>query len=541
MTLLHVENLRICFHTRNGTTVAVDDMNFSLAAGKVLGIVGESASGKSVACYSLMGLIPSPPGKVESGRALFAGDDLLRLNEKSLRRIRGQRISMIFQDPMTALNPYMRILDQLIEPLVVHSHMSAKEAKIKAIAALEEVGIHDAETRINDYPHQFSGGMRQRVMIAMALISDPELLIADEPTTALDVTVQGQILRLIKQLQQTRNLAVIFITHDLGVAAMMADDILVMQKGRVVEQGTAEQVVFHHSHPYTKKLFGAVLTTAKPLPSALRVTEPPFLQVNHLHTGFAVRAGHIFRRVTQFVKGVDDISLTIHQGEILGLVGESGSGKSTLGRSIMRLVDSQSGEILLQGKDLRRLAGNALKAERRYFQMIFQDPYASLNPRMTVFDTLAEPLLLHGIADNTTVLEQVNQLMDDVGLERRFIRKYPHEFSGGQRQRIAIARALASRPRLIIADEPVSALDVTIRAQILELLLTLTQKHGLTMLFISHDMSVVRYLCDRVVVMHKGKIVEEGETETLFNTPQHPYTRNLLSAIPTLTVNSASR
>ena len=539
MALLQVENLQVCFHIRHGTTVAVEDMSFSLAAGKVLGIVGESGSGKSVACYSLLGLIPSPPGKIENGTALFAGDDLLSMNEASLRRIRGHRISMIFQDPMTALNPYMRILDQLTEPLIVHRHMSLKEAEAKAIAALEEVGIRDAAVRIKDYPHQFSGGMRQRVMIAMALISDPELLIADEPTTALDVTVQQQILMLIKQLQKTRDLAVIFITHDLGVAAMMADDILVMQKGKVVEQGTRDQIVFQHQHPYTRKLFGAVLTTAKPIAGAAAKTEPPLLQIKHLHTGFESRTGSFFGR-RKFVKGIDDISLTIHRGEILGLVGESGSGKSTLGRSIMRLIESQSGEILLQGKDLRTLAKDELKNQRRHLQMIFQDPYASLNPRMTVFDTLAEPMLLHGLADKATVVEQVNQLMDDVGLERRFIRKYPHEFSGGQRQRIAIARALALKPRLIIADEPVSALDVTIRAQILELLLTLTQKHGLTMLFISHDMSVVRFLCDRVVVMHKGRIVEEGETEALFSTPQHPYTRSLLSAIPHIQANSVS-
>src|SRR5690606_31637387 len=291
MALLQVENLQVCFHTRHGTTVAVEDMSFSLAAGKVLGIVGESGSGKSVACYSLLGLIPSPPGKIENGTALFAGDDLLSMNEASLRRIRGHRISMIFQDPMTALNPYMRILDQLTEPLIVHRHMSLKEAEAKAIAALEEVGIRDAAVRIKDYPHQFSGGMRQRVMIAMALISDPELLIADEPTTALDVTVQQQILMLIKQLQKTRDLAVIFITHDLGVAAMMADDILVMQKGKVVEQGTRDQIVFQHQHPYTRKLFGAVLTTAKPIAGAAAKTEPPLLQIKHLHTGFESRTG----------------------------------------------------------------------------------------------------------------------------------------------------------------------------------------------------------------------------------------------------------
>jgi oligopeptide transport system ATP-binding protein len=532
MALLSVSNLRVCFHSRDGVTVAVDDMNFSLEAGKVLGIVGESGSGKSVACYSLLGLIPSPPGKVENGVAYFAGQDLLRMGEKDLRKIRGAGISMIFQDPMTALNPYMRVIDQLIEPLAQHRGITGKAARTKAIASLEEVGIRDAAQRIDDYPHQFSGGMRQRVMIAMALISEPQLLIADEPTTALDVTVQAQILSLIKELQRTRHLAVIFITHDLGVAASMADHILVMQKGRVVEQGAVEDIVHHHTHPYTKKLFNAVLTTAKPVPSAAQQTQPPFLQINHLHTGFAVRAGSFLRRTVQYLKGVDDVSLTIQQGEILGLVGESGSGKSTLGRSIMRLIDSQSGEILLQGKDLRRIEGKVLKNERRHFQMIFQDPYASLNPRMTVFDTLAEPLLLHGAATQKNLLEKVNELMDDVGLERRFIRKYPHEFSGGQRQRIAIARALALKPKLIIADEPVSALDVTIRAQILELLLNLTQKHGLTMLFISHDMSVVRYLCDRVIVMHKGKIVEEGDTEALFAAPRHGYTQALLAAIP---------
>lgn len=531
--LLQVENLRVVFNTRDGQTVAVEDLSFSLQSGQVLGIVGESGSGKSVACYSLLGLVPSPPGKVEAGRALFHGDDLLRMSEAQLRAVRGNKIAMIFQDPMTCLNPYMRIADQLIEVLREHSSISKKEARSKAIAALDEVGIRDAATRIDDYPHQFSGGMRQRVMIAMALLAEPELLIADEPTTALDVTVQAQILALIKNLQRTRQLAVIFITHDLGVAAQMADHIVVMEKGRMVEQGLTQEIFAAPREAYTQKLLAAVLTSTK-TPNAALAQAEPLLQVSNLNTWFVQMAGIVFRKVISQVKGVDNISLSIRTGEILGVVGESGSGKSTLGRSIIRLVEPQSGEVLFAGQNLLALDPLQLKQLRPQVQMIFQDPYASLNPRMTVFDTLAEPLLLHGIATKSTLLEQVNHLMDDVGLDRRFIRKYPHEFSGGQRQRIAIARALASKPRLIIADEPVSALDVTIRAQILALLLELTQKHKLTMLFISHDMSVVRYLCDRVVVMQKGQIIEQGETEELFNQPKAEYTRQLLAAIPRL-------
>jgi len=532
--MLSVKNLRVVFNTRNGTTVAVDDLSFELNAGEVVAIVGESGSGKSVACYSLLGLIPMPPGRIEGGAAEFYGKDLLPMSEPELRCVRGNKIAMIFQDPMTSLNPYMRVADQLIETIRQHKSMSKQDAHQKAIQALLEVGIRDAEARINDYPHQFSGGMRQRVMIAMALIAEPELLIADEPTTALDVTVQAQILALIKNLQVTRKLAVIFITHDLGVAAQMADHVLVMEKGILVEQGTTENIFKHPQHAYTRKLLSAVLTTTKPTPSLAQHTEPPFLHIAHLNTWFTQYGGAFIKRVVSRIKGVDDISLTIQRGEIVGIVGESGSGKSTLGRSIMRLVDTQSGEILLEGKNLLALSETDLKKSRRDFQMIFQDPYASLNPRMTVFDTLAEPLLVHGLATPQTVVEQVNELMDDVGLDRRFIRKYPHEFSGGQRQRIAIARAVALKPKLIIADEPVSALDVTIRAQILTLLLQLTQKHQLTMLFISHDMSVVRYLCDRVLVMQKGKLVEQGATEDLFTNPKEAYTQQLLAAIPKL-------
>lgn len=532
--LLSVENLRVVFNTRNGQTVAVDNLNFSLEAGKVLGIVGESGSGKSVACYALMGLIPSPPGKIESGSALFHGADLLKASEAELRHVRGNKIAMIFQDPMTSLNPYMRVADQLIEVLLQHKKISKKEAREKSVASLKEVGIQDAERRIDEYPHQFSGGMRQRVMIAMALLAEPEILIADEPTTALDVTVQAQILALIKGLQKSHNLAVIFITHDLGVAAQMADDVLVMKKGKLIEQGTAEAIFKNPTQEYTKELLSAVLTTAKQVASAANLNEQPLLNVKNIQVGYPSQTGSIFKRIKQFARGVDDVSISIQRGEILGLVGESGSGKSTLGRSIIRLVDAQSGEIVFNGKNLLDLPSANLKEMRRDIQMIFQDPYASLNPRMTVFDTLAEPLLVHGVATKKNVLDCVNELMDEVGLDRNFIRKYPHEFSGGQRQRIAIARAIALKPKLIIADEPVSALDVTIRAQILALLLKLTQKHNLTMLFISHDMSVVRYLCDRVVVMQKGKLVEEGETEQLFSAPQQDYTKQLLAAIPRL-------
>jgi ABC-type microcin C transport system duplicated ATPase subunit YejF len=532
--LLNVENLRVVFNTRNGQTLAVENLSFSLDAGEVLGIVGESGSGKSVACYSLLGLIPMPPGKVESGRALFHGQDLLQMSETQLRQVRGNKIAMIFQDPMTCLNPNMRIADQLTEVLLQHKGVTKQQALQRAILALEEVGIRDANKRIHEYPHQFSGGMRQRVMIAMALLAEPELLIADEPTTALDVTVQAQILALIKQLQQTRKLAVIFITHDLGVAAQMADRVLVMEKGRLVEQGSAVELFKNPTQEYTRKLLAAVLTTAKPLPSMVQENEPPLLDIKQLQVGFPSTIGTFFKKIKFYARGVDEVSIKINRGEVVGLVGESGSGKSTLGRSVIRLVDAQAGEILFNGKNILAQSESEFNSLRPQIQMIFQDPYASLNPRMTVFDTLAEPLLVHKLATPATVLEQVKNLMDDVGLDRRFIRKYPHEFSGGQRQRIAIARAIALKPKLIIADEPVSALDVTIRAQILALLLDLTQKHQLTMLFISHDMSVVRYLCDRVVVMQKGKLVEEGKTEEIFAAPQQEYTRQLLAAIPTL-------
>ncbi len=531
MSLLTVKDLRVAFQTRNGKQEAVKGVSFELNEGEILGIVGESGSGKSVTCYSLLGLIPKPPGVIESGEALYDGQDLLKLDEKSLRKLRGRKINMIFQDPMTALNPYLTVADQIIEAILVHEKISKKEARQRAIQALEEVGIVRAAERVDSYPHEFSGGMRQRVMIAMALATEPDILIADEPTTALDVTIQKQILDLLHQIQQRRKLSIIFITHDLAVIHALADRLIVMEKGHIVEQGVAKDVFAAPQHPYTQKLLSAVPDSSKPDEYKL-AEEHALLKVKDLRTVFRKSYGPFWARTVDETVAVNNISLDIHHGEILGLVGESGSGKSTFGRSIMRLVDTEGGEVQLAGRDLLKLHAQELKHARRDFQMIFQDPYASLNPRMTVFDTLAEPLLTHNIVPKSELLPTINRLMDEVGLDRRFIRKYPHEFSGGQRQRIAIARAISVKPKLIIADEPVSALDVTIQAQVLDLLLKLTKDYGITMLFISHDLSVVRYLCDRVAVMQHGNLLELEETETLYRTPQHDYTRKLLSAIP---------
>jgi len=530
--LLSIKNLRVLFNTRQGQTVAVDDLSFDLNQGDTLAIVGESGSGKSVACYSLLGLIPTPPGKIESGTALFNGEDLLQMDEAQLRKIRGNKISMIFQDPMTSLNPYMTVLDQLVEVLKQHHQINKKDAREKAVAALMDVGIEDAENRIDDYPHQFSGGMRQRVMIAMALMAEPQLLIADEPTTALDVTVQAQILKLIKDIQIKRQLAVIFITHDLAVAAQVSNQILVMEKGRQVEYGDTGTLFTESTQPYTQKLLSSVLRGGKVFPSFVDKNSKPLVEIHNLQTSFGISTGSFFQTKKLRKTVLENINLNIYSGEILGLVGESGSGKSTLGRSVIRLLESDKGEVIFEGRNLVELDYGQLKSARRDFQMIFQDPYASLDPRMTVFDTLAEPLLHHHLANKNNIEEQVNQLLDDVGLDRRFLRRYPHEFSGGQRQRIAIARAISVKPKLIIADEPVSALDVTIRAQILQLLLELTQKHQLTLLFISHDMSVIRYICDRVIVMKDGHLIEQGETEEIFNNPKELYTQQLLDSVP---------
>lgn len=526
MALLEVNELCTSFHTRDGITQAVDNVSFSVDAGETLAIVGESGSGKSVCCYSILGLVPCPPGRIEQGQAVFQGKDLLKAGAEELRQIRGSEVAMIFQDPMTCLNPYLTVGEQLIEPIVYHQDGSRANARKAAIELLDEVGIRDPENNIDAYPHEFSGGMRQRVMIAMALIANPKLLIADEPTTALDVTIQKQILELLSELKHKRNLALIFISHDLSVVLDVADRVLVMKSGKIVEQGNALAVFKTPHEAYTQELIAAIPKGAKPIEATLN--EEPLVEVQNLTTTFPVYTDGGKSEFT----AVDDVSLTINRGEILGLVGESGSGKSTLSRSILKLVSAKTGTITFDKDDLTSLNPKQLLPYRRRMQMIFQDPYASLNPRMTIYDALAEPMLLHATVAKRDLDKAVLELMDSVGLARHFVRKYPHEFSGGQRQRIAIGRAIATKPEFVIADEPVSALDVTIQHQILELLLELVEKHSLTMLFVSHDLAVVRYLCDRVMVMQHGKIVESGLTEPLYAQPQQDYTKTLLGALP---------
>ena len=523
MSLLNVNNLSVSFVTRNGTTNAVQSVSFTVEPNSITAIIGESGSGKSVSCYALLGLIPQPPGHIDSGSAEFEGRDLLQLSERELRGIRGSDIAMIFQDPMTCLNPYMRIGEQIIEPLLVHGVADKATATARATALLDEVGIRNPESAMNAYPFEFSGGMRQRVMIAMALITEPKLLIADEPTTALDVTIQAQILQLIKSLQNKRDIGVLFISHDLAVVSDIADQIVVMEKGHVVEQGSPTDIFSNAQHPYTQKLLAAIPSGEAP---AADVSRAPLITTSNLKTYFTSENNN------EPVKAVDDVSLTINRGEVLGLVGESGSGKSTFGRSLLRLTPITDGNVEFDGLNVGELNKGNLKTLRRRMQMIFQDPYASLNPRMTIYDTLAEPLLLHNIVDRSGLDSAIRSLMDSVGLSRAFAKKYPHEFSGGQRQRIAIGRALATKPEFIVADEPVSALDVTIQAQILDLLKDLKDEYGLTMLFVSHDLAVVRQIADRVAVLYHGKLEEVGDTASVFNSPTSDYTKRLLAAIP---------
>jgi oligopeptide/dipeptide ABC transporter ATP-binding protein len=572
MPLLEVTDLRTYFHTRRGVYRAVDGVSFSLEKGETLGIVGESGSGKSVTCSSLMGLIPQPPGRIESGRAMFDGTDLLHCSPAELRAIRGKRIAMIFQDPMTSLNPYLRISEQLIEPLLVHEKISKADALARGLAMLEAVGIPNAAARLHSYPHEFSGGMRQRVMIAMALITKPDLLIADEPTTALDVTVQAQILELLRKLQRELGMAVIFITHDLAVVSGLCDRVQVMYAGRIVESADTKTLFSSPQHPYTKALQrcipalqpkGRELFTIPGLPPDLSkpFTEAELLSrfelpaenpvpvaaaardlgaeiavaVRDVKTHFPLESGTFFRKQTGVVKAVDGVSFEVRRGEVLGLVGESGSGKSTLSRAIMQLAPVTAGTVVVGTRDLTAASAGELKAARRDLQMVFQDPFASLNPRLTIYATLAEPLLVHGVVTPDQVPARVARLMEQVGLPPRFMQKYPHEFSGGQRQRIAIARALALEPTVIIADEPVSALDVSIQAQILNLLAGLVRSMDLTLIFIAHDLSVVKHISDRIAVMYQGRIVEIGSALDVMERPQHAYTRTLISAIPRVT------
>jgi len=531
--LLEINNLSVSFITGETEFEAVKDVSFHLNKGETLGIVGESGSGKSVTARSIMRLLPSPPSFLKSGNITFKGQQLTELAEKQMETIRGKDISMIFQDPMTSTNPTIRIGDQVAESLIKHQSMSKTEAYTQTIELLKLVGIRDAEERYRQYPHEFSGGMRQRVMIAMALACNPSLLIADEPTTALDVTIQAQILKLMRDMQKKMGTSIILITHDLGVVAGMCDRLIVMKEGEIVEQGTTEEIFANAQHPYTQKLLNALPKLhEKKQPKGISNIQPgidpnkPLIEVTHLSKEFSLGKG-------QTLRAVNDLSFHILPGETLGLVGESGSGKSTTGRTILQLHQPTNGEVLYQGIPVTRLTKKQLKSMRRHMQIIFQDPYSSLNPRKKILDIIGEALDIHGLVkSHSERLGRVEELLELVGLKKEHAMRYPHEFSGGQRQRIGIARALAVEPNFIVCDEPLSALDVSIQKQIVDLLKELQQKLGLTYLFIAHDLSMVKHISDRVAVMYAGKIVELAESEELYANPQHPYTRALLQSIP---------
>ncbi|GEN82407.1 glutathione ABC transporter ATP-binding protein [Sporosarcina luteola] len=532
-TVLRVTDLHVSFAQREKDFNAVRGVSFEVKKGETLGIVGESGSGKSVTARSIMRLLPSPPSYMKQGMIEFQGENLALKTEKEMESIRGKEISMIFQDPMTSLNPTIKVGKQIAESLVKHRGLSKDVAKKEAIELLTLVGIKNSEKRYSQYPHEFSGGMRQRVMIAIALACRPSLLIADEPTTALDVTIQAQILDLMKSMQQRFDTSIILITHDLGVVAGMCDRVVVMKDGEVVETGTTIDIFKNPKHPYTKKLLNALprldeKKKPKRLPhiKAGVDTTIPLVQVDSLRQHFDSGKGEL-------TKAVDDISFHIRPGETLGLVGESGSGKSTTGRAILRLDEPTAGDILYRGMAINRFSPKEMKTMRRHMQMIFQDPYSSLNPRFKVLDIIGQALDIHKLSKSKAERrKRVEELLKMVGLEPEHATRYPHEFSGGQRQRIGIARALAVEPDFIVCDEPLSALDVSIQTQIVELLEDLQHRLGLTYLFIAHDLSMVKHISDRVAVMYAGKIVELAESEELYNNPLHPYTKSLLSAIP---------
>ncbi|MGR3907248.1 dipeptide ABC transporter ATP-binding protein [Burkholderia sp. SR8] len=567
-----VDDLSVMFRRENATFDAVRNVSFHVDRGETLAIVGESGSGKSVTSLALMRLVEHGGGEITSGRIVLRRRggtlvDLAQASAATMRGIRGADIAMIFQEPMTSLNPVFTVGDQISEAIALHQSKSATEARAEALRLLDLVRIPEARRVFARYPHQLSGGMRQRVMIAMALSCRPALLIADEPTTALDVTIQAQILQLIRGLQDEMNMGVIFITHDMGVVAEVADRVLVMYRGEKVEEGESERIFTMPAHRYTRALLAAVprlgsmqgtdipekfpllkvagTSAAAPAANDAQAANgaaadsqplvdhaaPPILRVRDLVTRFPVKSG-VFGRVSQYVHAVERVSFELRAGETLALVGESGCGKSTTGRSLLRLVESQSGSIEFDGRDISALKGADLQALRRNIQFIFQDPFASLNPRLTVGFSIMEPLLVHGVASGREAQARVDWLLDKVGLPPEAARRYPHEFSGGQRQRIAIARALALNPKVVIADESVSALDVSVQAQIVNLMLDLQRELGVAYLFISHDMAVVERISHRVAVMYLGQIVEIGPRRAVFEAPQHPYTKKLMSAVP---------
>ncbi len=577
-TLLEFKNLVTEFHTEGTAVKAVNGVSFTLNKGETIGIVGESGSGKSVTSLSAMRLIPSPPGIISGGEIIFhqndgTATDLLKISEEEMRKFRGNDIAMIFQEPMTSLNPVFTCGDQVMEAILLHQKLNKKDAKDLTIKLFEEVQLPTPERIFSTYPHQISGGQKQRVMIAMAMSCQPSVLIADEPTTALDVTVQKTILQLMQNLQKEHNMGIMFITHDLGVIAELADKVVVMYKGNIVEQGNVWDIFTNPKHPYTKGLLAcrppldkrytflptvsdfmkvdengeiidngisvADFTKDLAIPESERTArqkelfaKEPILQIKNLKTYFPIKNG-FFGGVSDHVKAVDDITFDVYPGETLGLVGESGCGKTTCGRTIIRLEEPTEGEMIYKGKDIAKMNADELRIFRKDVQIIFQDPYSSLNPRMTIGNAIMEPMQVHGILENDEQRKKrVEELLARVSLDPAHFYRYPHEFSGGQRQRIGIARALAVNPKFIICDESVSALDVSVQAQVLNLLNELKEEFGLTYIFISHDLSVVKYMSDRMVVMQEGKIEEMGDADRIYNKPGTEYTQKLIDAIP---------
>ncbi|SEO13460.1 ABC transporter ATP-binding protein [Vreelandella aquamarina] len=526
-TVLSIRELSIALPKGADRALAVEGVSYEVMRGEIMCVVGESGSGKSMAANAIMGLLPKGVNATQ-GEVLFEGQDLLALSEKQHRTLRGLKIGMIFQEPMTALNPLMRVGAQIAEVFEAHDQLTPKERQARALELLIEVGIPQPEKAIRAYPFELSGGQRQRVMIAMALALEPTLLIADEPTTALDVTTQAQILALIRDLQQRRGMAVMFITHDFGVVAEIASRVCVMRHGKIVELGDARSVLKNPQDAYTQALIAAIPSNAVP-PHRDIGQVAPLLEIKRLQKVFRSRGGWF--KPAREVHALNDVSLTLARGETVGIVGESGSGKSTLGRCVVRLEHPDSGELLLDGVNLSQLKGDALRRERHRVQMIFQDPYASLNPRTKVGMAIAQGPIANG-TPKAAALKRAGELLDMVGLGASAVERYPHEFSGGQRQRIGIARALALDPELIVADEAVSALDVSIQAQVLELLEELKQRLSLSLLFITHDLRVAAQLCDRIVVMQHGRIIEQGSAEQIFLAPREAYTQDLLDAIP---------
>jgi peptide/nickel transport system ATP-binding protein len=525
--VLDVQGLTVRLPAGADRVNAVENVSFAVAPGEIVCVVGESGSGKSVTAHAIMGLLPPNQLTVSGGRALLEGDDLLVKPPAEMRKIRGDRISMIFQEPMTALNPVMRVGDQIAEVLDIHTQLSERERRQRVLEVMQAVRLPEPERTIDVYPHQLSGGQRQRIMIAAALVLDPVLLIADEPTTALDVTTQAQILKLIKELRERRNTGVLFITHDFGVVAEVAHRVVVMQHGRVVEQGRTEDVLRRPRDDYTRMLIRSVPSLSPPARAPITAA-PIVLQTERL-TKTYVSGGFFEKR--RVVEAAKDVNLHVRRGETLGVVGESGSGKSTVARCIARLIEPSDGAILVEGTDVAKLSSGALRPHRKRVQIVFQDPYRSLNPRRTVGAAIVEGPVNFGMAPDVAH-ERARELMRLVGLDPDALERFPHQFSGGQRQRICIARALAMDPEILVADEPVSALDVSVQAQVLELIDDVRKRFNLAVLFITHDLRVAAQVCDRIAVMHKGEVVEEGSTAAVFAAPKHDYTRALFDSAP---------